>query len=134
MATPPHNASRPHDGGIAGAQSGWAGKDHRLASTIAQAADNHGPAAPRPRPTAPAHDATARQGLHRTTLARSSSGRCHTCGRTFETLYGAVSHGRSAAHTVEGVYRAVYVYVPLPADDGATVHGREQFRSDGASR
>ena len=60
----------------------------------------------------PAHDATARQGLHRTTLARSSSGRCHTCARTFETLAGAVSHGRAAVHTVEGVYRAAYLYVP----------------------
>ena len=80
-----------------------------------QAADNHGPASPR-RTTEPAHDAAARQGLQRTTMSRSSSGRCHTCGRNFETLAGAVSHGRSAAHIVVGAYRAVYRYVP---HDGA---------------
>lgn len=59
------------------------------------------------------HDAAERQGLHRTTLGRWSSGRCHHCSRTFETLAGAVSHGRSVGHLVEGTYTASYVYVPV---------------------
>jgi len=68
------------------------------------------------RTTVPEHDAADRQGLRRVTLDRSSSGRCHMCARTFETLSGAVSHGRSAGHVVEGVYSAAYLYLP---GDGA---------------
>jgi len=104
----------PLDGGPVGgngATRSRAGKDRKLAAAIVdQAVDNE--ASPRPRTTEPAHDATTRQGLQRTTLARSSSGRCRTCGRNFETLAGAVSHGRAAVHTVEGVYRAAYLYEP----------------------
>lgn len=63
------------------------------------------------------HDAGDRQGPRRVTLGRSSSGRCHHCSRTFETLAGAVSHGRTSAHLVEGTYTATYLY--LPVEDGA---------------
>jgi len=59
------------------------------------------------------HDAEDRQGLKRVTLARSSSGRCHNCSRVFETLAGAVSHGRSAQHLVEANYSVRYLYVPI---------------------
>ncbi len=58
-------------------------------------------------------DIEDRQGLERATLARSTSGRCHNCSRVFETLAGAVSHGRSAGHLVEGTYTASYLYVPV---------------------
>ena len=66
----------------------------------------------------PEHDPAARQGLTRATLRRSSSGRCHHCSRAFETLAGAVSHGRSAAHLVEATYTASYLYIPV--DQAAT--------------
>jgi len=36
----------------------------------------------------------------------------------FETLAGAVSHGRSAAHLVEATYTASYLYIPV--DQAAT--------------
>jgi len=75
-------------------------------------------AAPRPRAVDSEHDAADRQGLRRVTLSRSSTGRCHNCGRTFETLAGAVSHGRAVGHLVEGRYAASYLYLPT-ADDGA---------------
>ncbi len=58
-------------------------------------------------------DVEDRQGLKRVTLARSSSGRCHNCARVFETLAGAVSHGRSAQHLVEANYSVRYLYVPI---------------------
>lgn len=74
-------------------------------------------AAPRPRTVEAEHDAADRQGLRRVTLSRSSSGRCHNCSRTFETLAGAVSHGRAVGHLVEGTYSASYLYVPH--SDGA---------------
>lgn len=66
----------------------------------------------------PDHDAGERQGLNRVTLARSSSGRCHACERSFETLAGAVSHGKAAGHLVEGTYTASYLYVPRDAGAG----------------
>ncbi len=59
------------------------------------------------------HDAEDRQGLKRVTVARSTSGRCHNCSRVFETLAGAVSHGRSAQHLVEANYSVRYLYVPI---------------------
>ena len=62
-------------------------------------------------------DVVRRQGLTRATLARSSSGRCHNCSRVFETLAGAVSHGRSAQHLVEATYAASYLYVPIDGGD-----------------
>lgn len=58
------------------------------------------------------HDAEDRQGLRRVVLGRFSSGRCHHCSRVFETLQGAVSHGRSAHHLIEATYSASYLYVP----------------------
>ncbi len=64
------------------------------------------------------HDAADRQGMRRVTLSRSSSGRCHNCGRDFASLAGAVSHGRSAGHLVEARYSAAYLYVPT-TDVGA---------------
>lgn len=62
--------------------------------------------------TADDHDAAERQGLKRVTVSRSSSGRCHQFTVVFETLQGAVSHGRSAGHLIEGTYTASYLYVP----------------------
>ncbi len=66
--------------------------------------------------TAHDHDAGDRQGLKRVTLGRSSTGRCHHCSRTFESLQGAVSHGRSAGHLIEGTYTASYLYVPQDSE------------------
>jgi hypothetical protein len=60
----------------------------------------------------PPHDVGNRQGLQRVTLSRTSAGRCHHCSRAFETLQGAVSHGRTAGHMVEGTYAATYLYAP----------------------
>ncbi len=62
--------------------------------------------------TAHDHDAANRQGLKRVTVSRSSSGRCHHCAVVFETLQGAVSHGRSAGHLIKGTYSATYINVP----------------------
>lgn len=76
-------------------------------------------AAPRPRTVEAEHDAADRQGLRRVTLSRSSTGRCHNCGRTFETLAGAVSHGRAVGHLVEGTYTAHYLYAPTSAGGAA---------------
>lgn len=85
------------------------------------------------RQTVADHDAADRQGMRRVTLSRSSTGRCHHCARTFETLAGAVSHGRSAGHLVEGTYAARYVYLPVddPAlstalDNASSVEGAER--------
>jgi hypothetical protein len=59
-----------------------------------------------------------RKGLIRRTLARSSSGRCHNCGRIFEHVTGAVSHARATRHVVDGTYQATYLYTP--DDEGSS--------------
>jgi len=76
-----------------------AGQDFKRGSSLSQAGDNGG--------------TVDKQGLRRVTVGRSSTGRCHHCSRVFETLTGAVSHGRSAGHLVEGTYTASYLYVPV---------------------
>jgi len=94
-------------GGPAGAGSEVAG-GNRLAAILAETTDSSTADAP----TSADHDAADRQGMRRVTLSRSSSGRCHNCGRDFASLAGAVSHGRSAGHLVEGTYSARYIYAP----------------------
>ncbi len=95
-------------GGPAGAESEVAGGNRLRSATLAEATDISTADAPTPAD----HDAAERQGMRRVTLSRSSSGRCHNCGRGFETLAGAVSHGRAAGHLVEGTYGARYIYAP----------------------
>jgi len=55
-----------------------------------------------------------RAGMRRVTLARTSGGCCHTCGRLFRTLAGAASHARANQHTTEGHYGADYLFAPVP--------------------
>lgn len=66
----------------------------------------------------PDNDTGERQRLRRIALSRTSWGHCHNCGRTFETLPGAVSHARSAQHVVEGEFRSLYLYVPAGREVG----------------
>jgi len=106
---PPEPKRSPHTaGGPAGAESEALAGDKLVSTILAETADSSADDAQTPAD----HDAAGRQGLRRVTLSRSSSGRCHNCGRGFETLQGAVSHGRSAGHLVEGTYSARYLYAP----------------------
>ncbi len=111
---PPDKRSPRAAGGPAGAESEVAGGNRLSAIILADTADSSTADAPTPSD----HDAAARQGMRRVTLGRSSSGRCHNCGRDFASLAGAVSHGRSAGHLVEARYSAAYLYVPT-TDVGA---------------